>query len=99
MLLHFLFCDFFFPLLKYVFATTLSMTIKAWVESATNVRLCQMEGLQTKITLSDNTWVERGDYLSQSVRQLSLLSLSECCEGFCFSNFLFLSGCNSFKNP
>ena len=42
------------------------MTIKDWVESATNVRLCQTEGLQTRITLSDNPWDGRGGYLSQS---------------------------------
>lgn len=67
------------------------MTIKAWVETATNVHLCKMEGLQTRITLSDNTWVGRGGYLSRSE-----IDNCPCCLSLsAMKGFVFLTSSSS----
>ena len=67
------------------------MTIKAWVETATNVHLCKMEGLQTRITLSDNTWVGRGGYLSWSE-----IDNCPCCLSLsAMKGFVFLTSSSS----
>lgn len=93
---------FYFAIFFFVSACLLQLyqwKSKPGLRVVTGVCLRQMGELQTRVTLMAYLCWERGLLVQVHDRELSLLSLSECCDDFCFSNFNFpfICRCNSFQ--